>query len=220
MPSFRGIDVSIATQSEFGRLPEYPLPNGPCSPSLGTNEIAGGDQSRSLRHDDGEAVADGFAKIGDSDSKISVYIPSLPGSPMLLSRHQLTPQADSLAGAQFCIEYVVENEPCPPSYLFFKLYMNGRHITSWGIDPKVKSQGRVEKALYEPCDRWNQEENGLVFKQEGIEARYFYFVSDQQQLSVADDGGLVEVHVFRAKGRKRRAAKLEQYRQMDKYGIT
>lgn len=115
---------------------------------------------------------------------------------------------------------MVEREPSPPSHLFFKLHMNGRHITSWGINPKIKTKGRVEKALYEPCSRWNQEENGLVFKQEGIEARYFYFVSDQQQTSVADDGGLIEVHVFRAKGRKRRAAKLDQYRQLDKYGIT
>lgn len=98
--------------------------------------------------------------------------------------------------------------------------MNGRHITSWGINPRIKSKGQVEKALYEPSDRWNQEDNGVVFKPEGIEARYFYFVSDQQKLSIADEGGLIEVHVFRAKGRKRRAARLDQYRQMDKYGIT
>lgn len=98
--------------------------------------------------------------------------------------------------------------------------MNGRHITSWGINPKIKSKGRVEKALYEPSDRWCQEENGVLFKPEGIEARYFYFINAQQQLSVADDGGLVEIHVFRAKGRKRRAARLDEYRHMDRYGIT
>lgn len=98
--------------------------------------------------------------------------------------------------------------------------MNGRHITSWGINPRIKSNGRVEKALYEPSNRWDQEENGVMFKQEGIEARYFYFVSNQQELSIADDGGLIEVQVFRAKGRKRRAANLDRYRQQDKYGIT
>lgn len=98
--------------------------------------------------------------------------------------------------------------------------MNGRHITSWGINPKIKSQGQVEKALYQPSERWDHEENGVMLNPDGIEARYFYFVSDQQQLSIADDGGLIEVHVFRAKGRKRRAAKLEQYRHMEKYGIT
>lgn len=98
--------------------------------------------------------------------------------------------------------------------------MNGRHITSWGINPRIKSSGQVEKALYEPSDRWSQEESGVVFKQQGIEARYFYFVGDQQELSIADDGGSIEVQVFRAKGRKRRAAKLDRHRQQDKYGIT
>lgn len=98
--------------------------------------------------------------------------------------------------------------------------MNGRHITSWGINPKIRSKGQVEKALYEPSDRWNQEENGVTFKPDGIEARYFYFVTDQQQPSIADDGGLIEVHLYRAKGRKRRAARLDEYRHMDRYGIT
>ncbi|KAJ4389317.1 hypothetical protein N0V93_006783 [Gnomoniopsis smithogilvyi] len=201
MPSFRGIDISIITQSEFGRLPEYPHPDGSYFQSLATKQAAGQSQPPSSEPGNEDAIANGSANVGDPDARISVYIPSLPGS-------------------QFWINYVVENEPSPPCHLFFKLHMNGRHITSWGINPKVKSQGRVEKALYEPCDRWNQEDNGVVFKQEGIEARYFYFVSDQQQVSVADDGGLIEVLVFRAKGRKRRAANLSQYRKMDKYGIT
>lgn len=123
-------------------------------------------------------------------------------------------------GAQFWINYVVERNSFPAGHLFFKLYMNGRHITSWGINPRIKSSGRVEKALYEPSARWDQEENGVLFKQDGIEARYFYFVSDQQEMSIADDGGLIEVEVFRAKGRKRRAATLDRHRQQDKYGIT
>ncbi|POS76095.1 hypothetical protein DHEL01_v205506 [Diaporthe helianthi] len=98
--------------------------------------------------------------------------------------------------------------------------MNGRQITSWGINPKVKVKGRVEKALYEPSDRWNQEEGGTTIKPEGIEARYFHFMGDQQKKSVAEEGGLIEILVFRARGRKRRAAKLDQYRHQDKYGIS
>lgn len=123
-------------------------------------------------------------------------------------------------GAQFCIGYDIDPGSFPTGYLFFKLYMNGRHITSWGINPRVKSSGRVEKALYEPSDRWQQEENNTIFKQQGIEARYFYFVSDQHEASIADDGGLIEVDVFRAKGRKRRAARLDEHRQQSKYGIA
>lgn len=98
--------------------------------------------------------------------------------------------------------------------------MNGRHITSWGINPRVKNKGQVEKALYEPSDRWDHKDNGIVMKHNGIEARYFYFVVGQQETSVAEDGGLIEVQVFRAMGRKRRAAKLDQYRHQEQYGIA
>lgn len=123
-------------------------------------------------------------------------------------------------GAQFWIEYDVEHNSIPPAFLFFKLYMNGRHITSWGINPRIKTGGQVEKALYEPSERWDHEENGVILKQNGIEARYFHFVAGQQEQSVAEDGGLIEVQVFRAKGRKRRAAKLDQYRHQEQYGIA
>ncbi|KAJ0116241.1 hypothetical protein J7T55_005187 [Diaporthe amygdali] len=140
-------------------------------------------------------------RVSKVSPTISVYIPSVPG-------------------AQFWISYIVEQKPNPPSHLFFKLFMNGRHITSWGINPEVKSKGRVEKALYEPSDRWNHEEDGTIMKPDGIEARYFHFVGGQEEKSVAEDGGLIEIQVFRAKGRKRRAAKLDQYRHQEKYGIA
>lgn len=126
-----------------------------------------------------------------------------------------------LKGAQFWINYCVEREPDPPGHLyFFKLYMNGRHITSWGINPRKKSNGQVEKALYEPSERWDYEDDGTVMKQSGIEARYFHFVGGHPEKSVAEDGGLIELRVFRAKGRKRRAARLDQYRHQEKYGIA
>lgn len=97
--------------------------------------------------------------------------------------------------------------------------MNGRHITSWGVNPKNKSSGCVDRALYEPSERWDQEQDGIVFKERGIEARNFFFI-DRQQLSIAEDGGLIEVQAFRARGRKRKAAKLDRYRLQDRYGVT
>lgn len=221
MPSLRGIEISIITQSEFGRLPEYPYPEQYSlqSPQK-SSSVARDDQQPCFVPADDGTEANGSAMLWESKPKVSVYIPSLPGPPSFSSLISVMNCSNSLPGSQFWINYVVDDEPTPPSHLYFKLHMNGRHITSWGTNPKVKSQGCVEKALYEPCDRWSQEQSGVMFKQEGIEARYFYFVNDQQHPSVADDGGLIEVHVFRAKGRKRRAAKLDHYRQLDKYGIT
>lgn len=214
MPVFEGIEVSIVTRSEIGQLPEYPYPDDstdklrdghPCPFKDGIQDVVECDE------------ADPFA----AESMVSVYVPSLPGMRALrqltLARHQLI---DSILGAQFIIKYAIHQAPSPTCHLFFKLYMNGRHITSWGINPIVKSHGCTEKALYEPSDRWSHEENGVVLKRQGIESRYFYFTDNQQELSAAADGGLIEVQVFRAKGRRRRAAKLVQYRHQDKYGIS
>lgn len=124
------------------------------------------------------------------------------------------------AGSQFWVNYAIEQDFAPNCHVFFKLWINGRHITSWGINPKIKKAGKAEKALYEPSERWDHEENGVVFKQDGIEARYFHFVGGQAEKSIAEDGGVIEVQVFRAKGRKRKAAKLVAYRHQEQYGIA
>ncbi|ROW06148.1 hypothetical protein VMCG_04680 [Cytospora schulzeri] len=196
MPSSQDIEVSILAQPDIGRLPEYPYPDGSqASIHLRAPNDTAGDKSTQTAH-----IIDS-TRLTKAKSTVSVYIPSVPG-------------------AQFWINYVVEKEPTPPCHLFFKLYMNGRHITSWGIDPRIKNEGRVEKALYEPSARWDHEDNGTVMKQNGIEARYFHFLCGQQEKCVAEDGGLIEVQVFRAKGRKRRAAKLDQYRHQEQYGIA
>ena len=98
--------------------------------------------------------------------------------------------------------------------------MNGRSIASWGVNPAVQSSGLVTRALYEPCDRWHYKEDGIVLKRQGIEARYFHFLPTSDNISVADDGGIIEVQVFRARGRKRRAPVLLQHRSRDSYGIA
>lgn len=98
--------------------------------------------------------------------------------------------------------------------------MNGRNITSWGIDPRIQSSGSVKRALYEPSDRWHYEMNGQITKREGIEARYFYFLPTSESTSIAEDGGLIEVQIFRAQGRRRRAPILATCRSQELYGIV
>lgn len=54
----------------------------------------------------------------------------------------------------------------------------------------------------------------------GIEARYFHFMPAMGKSSIAEDGGLIEVQVFRSKGRQRRAPKMTEFRSQDRYGIA
>lgn len=59
-----------------------------------------------------------------------------------------------------------------------------------------------------------------MLKQDGIESRHFYFLPTTHTASVAEDGGLIEIQVFRSKGRKRRTPNLTQYRSQETYGIA
>ncbi len=90
--------------------------------------------------------------------------------------------------------------------------MNARPIAAWGIDPKVRKTGKVVRSLWAPCD--------LYPDQIGFEGRNFVFLPGQEFKSVAEDGGLIEIRAFRAKARRARVPKLEEFRFQENYGIA
>ena len=98
--------------------------------------------------------------------------------------------------------------------------MNGRHISSWGINANTRSTGIVVRALYKPDDKWRDAGASNSAGYPGIETRYFHFMPGLDKKSIAEDGGAIEVQVFRCKGRKRIALELDAYRNQERYGIT
>lgn len=131
---------------------------------------------------------------------------------------------DVFIGAQFSFSYEIDNtlpSSSQPNYLYFKAFMNGRHAVSWGINLKLKDKlvGTISRALYEPSRRFHHNDNGVIIKREGIEARYFQFTPGPEEKSVAEDGGLIEFQVYRAKSRKRRVPELEEFRGHGNCGI-
>lgn len=129
--------------------------------------------------------------------------------------------SDSFAATRFWIRYnIVEAAATYSQWFYFKLFMNGRHITSWGTNAKNKPSGQVMRGLFEPSDRWNYKHEGTVFKNMGTEARPFIFGREETECSAANDGGLIEVMVFRARGRKRRLPKPTDFKNQEGYGIV
>lgn len=96
--------------------------------------------------------------------------------------------------------------------------MNGRNITNCGVRVLNGASGSITRSLCEPSERWKYKEDGVLRIRDGIEARCFSFLPHAHQ-SVAEDGGLIEVQVFRAKGRIRRLPILEGHRGQESYGI-
>ncbi|KAK4157580.1 hypothetical protein C8A00DRAFT_29423 [Chaetomidium leptoderma] len=123
---------------------------------------------------------------------VAVYIPSIPRTP-------------------FAINYGINNvPPAPCKYIFFRLYMNGRPIAAWGVDPNDRPKGKVVKSLWAPYE----------FDQVGFEGLNFVFLPGQEHKPVAEDGGLIEIQVFRAKERRARVPRLEEFRFHENYGIA
>ncbi|EFQ26139.1 uncharacterized protein GLRG_01283 [Colletotrichum graminicola M1.001] len=114
---------------------------------------------------------------------------------------------------------ILIQSPPEAKYLYFRMTINGRQIVSWGIKSQVIQNQLVSHALYEPDSKWQYRDSGVVYKRDGVEKRFFHF-TPCLEASAALDGGLIELRVFRSKGRRRRAPELKGFRKQDMYGIT
>ncbi|KAL8400520.1 hypothetical protein RB594_000782 [Gaeumannomyces avenae] len=131
--------------------------------------------------------------------------------------------------ARFSVDYKITLwPPTPPGassdvrYLFFKVFINGRREVAWGIDLEKNRRGSTGQALYSPGKLYEYtDEQGRAMIQPGIEARRFVFLpQDNKATSVASEGGLIEVQVFRSYGRTRRAPNPLPYRSHENYGVA
>ncbi|KAI0881176.1 uncharacterized protein GGS22DRAFT_173545 [Annulohypoxylon maeteangense] len=204
MPFFRGIEISIITSSDVRKLPEYPHPDGSSVRLMrvgtGLNDLRNG--GRASPH---SLTVSRFSDADPTRQKkvnprISVYIPSSPGD-------------------QFRLRYFINQSPLPSRFIFFKMLINGHHTVSWGIDASSCSLGSVTRSLYEPGERFRDKNGDPVV---GIETRYLRFVGQPERKPGDEDGGLIEVQVFRCRGRKRIAVVLDPCpsRNRERRGIT
>lgn len=141
-------------------------------------------------------------------------------NPVGTSSSHIWPTAKSAVGARFWLRYDVREAEVPkPPWYYFKLFMNGRHVASWGTNPETNPRGQIMRGLFDPSERWNYEVDGTIYKNNGTERRPFFFDKEVDGRSAANDGGLIEVRIFRAKGRQRRIPDPTKFRPQDHYGI-
>ncbi|CCD49559.1 hypothetical protein BofuT4_P099360.1 [Botrytis cinerea T4] len=198
MPAHKGIKLQIISQWELKMHPEFPHPESTQftfrSPKLDKEAFEGHGHSPATKSSDSKADR----LLGRQSSIISVYIPSASGS-------------------RFFIRYNVGGAAHEGPWFYFKLYMNGRHVTSWGTNTKNRPSGQVMRALFEPGIEWDYKEGKTTYKNPGTEYRPFFFSRENEACAAADDGGLIEIRVFRARGRKRRNPQLVQYKDQSVY---
>ncbi|PMD34139.1 hypothetical protein L207DRAFT_468350 [Hyaloscypha variabilis F] len=191
MPEHNGIKLSVFSQVEQTIHPELPHLH-PEFPHPETSQFT-------YRSPDVRNSVDWSPPSAGSDSK-----------------------ADRLLGKRFWVRYSIDEWAATQSqWYFFKLFMNGRQVTSWGTNARANPSGHIMKGLFDPSDLWNYEHSGIMYKNMGLEQRSFFFAFEEQdQRSAARDGGLIEVKVYRARGRSRKMPSPPDFRRQDDYGIT
>ena len=127
--------------------------------------------------------------IDPEHSVVSVYIPTYPAS-------------------QFWLSYSI-SPPNPPKLLYyFKLYINGKHIVSWGCGEEESYKGKTMFGLYD-----SSQGNGAL-KQSLFERRVLCFRPETRsvQSEVPENpSDFMEIKVFRSKGRMRVKPELHEY---------
>ncbi|KAJ4129985.1 hypothetical protein NW768_006957 [Fusarium equiseti] len=194
MPSFQGIQFAIITEPGSKKLPEFPLSNSSLQHVLpSTSGLFEQDRNGLNR------LLSALQQAQKQNPRVSVYVPSEPGT-------------------SFGIYYSIKRVAQPPPFFYFKIFMNGRNVANCGAESGVDGSGCMTHSLCIPSDRWKYKENGVLHTRDGIEARRFCFLPAENQ-SVAEEGGFIEVQVFRAKGRIRRLPVLEKHRNQETYGL-
>ena len=216
MPSCRGVTLCIISGLDSKVYPEFLHPEGsqfqqlrpPTPPCYNSSRI-----SSSPRHEKpGNGVAD---SSGEPNPYVSVYIPSLSGKHNVVQyflKHQALTTSE---GNRFVAQYSIDPPHTDGRNYFFKLFMNGRHILSWGVDPRTMPVGQAMLGLFEPDKKLKSK--ALITNP--VEIKSFYFKEQKRNVSAAKNGGVIEVKVFRACGKRRRGAILNAFRGQDIYGI-
>lgn len=211
MPSCRGMTLSITSAGDSKVYPEFPHPETSQFPNIGSSTRPGSNAKApsSLR----SKGRPGNNVLDSSNPYVSVYIPSLPGKHNVLPFKAYEP--DSLQGTRFVVLYSIDPPHTDGTNVFLKLFMNGRHVTSWGIDPRTMPVGRAMLGLFEA----NKKLKSKALIPNPAETKPFYFNDQKRDVSAAEDGGVIEVRVFRACGKRRRGAILDAFRGQDMFGI-
>ncbi|OCK75284.1 hypothetical protein K432DRAFT_362360 [Lepidopterella palustris CBS 459.81] len=125
--------------------------------------------------------------IDETTSTASVYIPVYPSS-------------------QFWVCYNISPPVHPGTYFFFKLFINGAHVVSWGCGKEAQWKGKTMFALYESPEDKDAKKR--------VEKRALFFApKGEGENTVLGIGptAFVEVRVHRANGRRREVRRLEEF---------
>jgi hypothetical protein len=181
MPTYRDISINLKSQYDALTIPEF-------TPPLSVFATP----PRRLR------TTESFFSF--SEHKVSHLENHLPGSFSSPRPSRITTvYVPIYPGSQFWIHYA-----CPEAegrFYYFKLFVRGQCVLSWGIGDEDGYQGRLAFGVYD---------GGEDFEgKKVLEKRAFFFPTAD---AGARKSGSFEIKVYRSHARKREAPKYEKFK--------
>ncbi|KAL9042824.1 MAG: hypothetical protein Q9180_000305 [Flavoplaca navasiana] len=126
-------------------------------------------------------------------------------SPALVDKSLVSCYVPTYPLSQFWFSYSISPPHPPKALYYFKLFINGASVVSWGCGEKDGFKGRTMYALYDSGYSWM----GVP----DVAARTFTFANDSitQQSMSNTLTQLMEIRVYRARGQKRIRPQLEDF---------
>ena len=148
------------------------------------------------------------------ESQYGLAIPEVLSSasrkPVPISGRTITTSIPTLPSSQFWICYSCPLPPPPKPggdetrFYYFKLYVSGRNVLSWGVGEQENWRGKTIFGLY---DAGTDFEGKRVVEKRGL------FFPEAKKM---DDEGGFEIRVFRAKARKREETSYDVFNQFER----
>ncbi|KAI9812161.1 MAG: hypothetical protein M1827_004827 [Pycnora praestabilis] len=194
MPTYRSITLSLISQFDMLTIPEYAPPTH--SPSttatVPPNLSSSNDPTANLTNTTTTTMIP-FPPtlINPALSLVSIYIPTY-------------------ANSQFWLRYSIAAPHPPHALYYFKLFIDNTHIVSWGCGEGNQWRGKCMFGLFDGGEDWMRERS--------VEKRIFRFARDDvggggngesREEGGTKEGSVMEIRVFRAKGRVRVGKVLE-----------
>ncbi|KAL8920726.1 MAG: hypothetical protein Q9208_006056 [Pyrenodesmia sp. 3 TL-2023] len=108
--------------------------------------------------------------------------------------------------SQFWLSYSISAPHPPKALYYFKFFVNGACVVSWGCGEENGFKGKTMYGLYDSGERWMGEPE--------VDVRAFSFASDASTQNPMNDtlSQAMEVRVYRSRGRKRIRPVVENFK--------
>lgn len=108
--------------------------------------------------------------------------------------------------SQFWLSYSISAPHPPKALYYFKLFINGACVVSWGCGEENGFKGKTTYGLFDSGDRWMGEP--------AVDVRAFTFAcgASTRYAMHGIPGQMMEVRVYRSRGRKRTRPELEDFK--------